>query len=113
MPRRDWRAANAKRKREESFGCRVCGRTDRVLELAHTIGREFDERRGSTFWVDPDRVVLLCGPFPEGCHGASHRHEIDLYPYLTPDEQASAVARLGYGPARRKISGRAWLEAES
>jgi hypothetical protein len=112
MARRDWRAANAKRSREEPLGCRFCGRSDRPLELAHTIGRQYDERRGAVRWVDPDLVVLLCGPYPAGCHGAQHRFEIDIYPVLKEHERAAAELRLGVGQARRAISGRAWLEAD-
>ena len=109
MPRRDWREANAKRSREEPYGCRICGRTDRRLELAHTIGRAHDKRVGKTLVVDPDLVVLLCGPYPEGCHGETQRGERDLWPHLTDQERAAAVERLG-AYARRAVSGRSWLE---
>lgn len=45
--------------------------------------------------VDPDRVIPLCGPFPAGCHGAEHRHELDTLPLLSLEEQLQAVADAG------------------
>jgi hypothetical protein len=114
--RRDWSLANEKAARERSFGCRVCGRTDRPLERAHVVDRENDRRiRGrSLVVVDPDLIVLLCGPFPGGCHGAYDEgagdRRLDLYPYLTPAELAAAYAAVGEGPALRRIRGRGWSE---
>ncbi len=110
--RRDWSLANEKRAAQRSFGCRVCGRTDRPLELAHVVDRANDPRirDRKLIVVDPDLVVLLCGPTPVGCHGQYDRHELDLYPYLEPREIMVAIATVGNGPAMRRIRGRNWSE---
>jgi len=100
-PKRDWSDAEAKR----TF-CRVCGIAN--PELAHVIGRARDKPKRphmKTLWVNPDAVVPLCGPFPEGCHGAYDRHELDLLPYLTRQEQARAVLDAGgLELARRRLA---------
>lgn len=76
--------------------CIVCGSSN--VELAHVTGRVHDRprTRGSkTVYVEPESVVPLCGPFPEGCHGAYDRHEIDIVSYLETPEQVRAVEDLG------------------
>lgn len=102
MRRYDWRAAEHKR-----GPCRVCGETYGV-ELAHVIGREFEEptRPGSsTYRVKAQRVVPLCGPStdPDTCHGKQHRHALDLLPHLHRDEQVQAVADVGIEGARVRL----------
>jgi hypothetical protein len=100
QPKRDWSLAETKK--EEEGCCRFCKRTDRPLESAHILGREHDEPKlGADGWpltellVHPDRVVPACGPFPEGCHGAMHRHEVDVLQHLTLSEQLKAVEDAG------------------
>jgi hypothetical protein len=100
QPDRDWTDARAKV--EEEGCCRICKRTDRPLEAAHVLGREHDEpkigangRPLKTLYVDPDRIVPACGPFPEGCHGEIHSHQINVVHHLTMDEQLRAVRDAG------------------
>jgi hypothetical protein len=101
---RNWTATHTKA--AAARGCRVCGRT-RKLDRAHTIARARD-RHGR---VDPDDVVLLCGPFPAGCHGAYDAHRLDLYPHLTNRELAAAVKAAGSaGLALRRLSAPLWRD---
>jgi len=107
QPQRDWSAARAKVEAEDC--CRICKKTsDEVkLEAAHILGREHDESRtlvsaegggfkGSTIlFVNPLRIVPLCGPFPAGCHGDVDHNRINLVHYLTLDEQIQAVNDAG------------------
>ena len=126
---RDWAAARSKVDAEAK--CRTCGRSDVRLEAAHTAGREHDapsvcgsckgSRRnaansgpcrsclGRGFsqthrTVDPDDIVPLCGPNrdPSSCHAADHRHELDLMPVMSAEEQARVVLHLGGIEAARK-----------
>jgi hypothetical protein len=100
-PDRDWTDARAKV--EEEGCCRICKRTDRKLEAAHILGREHDEpkvskRNGETLkelYVHPDRIVPLCGPFPEGCHGDVDHNRVNLVHHLTIAEQVQAVKDAG------------------
>lgn len=99
-PKRDWSLAITKV--EEEGCCRICKRTDRKLDASHVLGREHDEpkvgadgRPLKELFVHPDRIIPACGPFPEGCHGAMHRHEVDVLQNLTLDEQLQAVKDAG------------------
>lgn len=102
-PKRDWTDARAKV--EEEGCCRLCKRSNRKLEAAHILGREHDEpkvRHASAegvilkeLYVHPDRIVPLCGPFPEGCHGDVDYHRVNLVHVLTLDEQLQAVKDAG------------------
>lgn len=115
---RDWSATDSKRRRERR--CRVCRKSEtdlrragRTLELAHTVGREFDERvQGGGRRVHADAVVVLCGPAVNTgtCHNLFDSHQLDLYPHMTDAERAWAVARVGEGDAMRRLRGRAWLD---
>jgi hypothetical protein len=99
QPKRNWDLARTKV--EEERCCRICKRTDRLLEAAHVLGREHDEpmmigdRITKTLLVHPLRVIPLCGPFPEGCHGKQHAREINVLSHLTLDEQLQAVKDAG------------------
>lgn len=105
QPKRDWTDARAKV--EEEGCCRICKRSDRKLEAAHILGREHDEPKvkvgsdgksftgSKTLYVHPDRIVPLCGPFPEGCHGDVDYHRVNLVHVLTLDEQLQAVKDAG------------------
>ena len=105
MIRRDWSAALAA---HQGKPCRVCLSLPR--ELAHVIPRAFDrqpyinQRRVVT--VHPLAVVPLC----KHHHLLYDSHRLDLHPYLTADELAFAVARVGEGDALRRIRGRVFLE---
>lgn len=108
--KRDWSQAFAKIQAEGC--CRACKRPPSVLrklgrrlEIAHTIGREYDRKDG---FVDPLSVVPLCGPSTTSatCHGKQHAHTLDLWPLLTIEEREWAIRRVGPGQARRKLSGR-------
>ena len=99
-PKRDWTDGRAKV--EEEGCCRICKRSDCPLEAAHVLGREHDEPKiGADGWplkelyVDPDRIVPACGPFPAGCHGDIDMRRINLLHYLTLSEQLQAVKDAG------------------
>lgn len=102
-PKRDW--TDARRKVALEAHCRFCGRNS-DLEAAHVLGRVYDELVGAVRYVNPLDVVPLCGPYPAGCHGAQHRHEIDIWPRLTTDERERAIGLAGRGEAERHIRGR-------
>lgn len=111
-PKRDWSAAIAKV--ESEVCCRVCGSTSHV-EAAHIMGRKHDEpvHPGSRVrYVDPNRIVPLCGPFPDGCHGDFDHKRLDLLKHLRPEEQTQAVADAGsIESARRRLLPSAYREA--
>lgn len=94
-PTRDWSYAIAKVEGEKR--CRACGSTEHV-EAAHVVGRKHDEPAspGSpVLFVRPERIVPLCGPFPDGCHGEYDHKRLDLLPFLKAEEQAQAVLDAG------------------
>jgi hypothetical protein len=100
-PKRDWTDARAKA--EEEGCCRICKTKARKIEAAHVLGREHDEPKVNKatgealkeLHVHPDRIVPLCGPFPEGCHGDVDYNRVNLVHYLTIDEQVQAVRDAG------------------
>ena len=105
--RRSW--AEARAKVDDEGGCRVAGLVCAgVVQAAHVIGRANDPL------IDPDKpakglyapaidIVPLC----RAHHARYDRHELDLLPYLTPEEQTRAVAVAGgIAAALRRISGR-------
>lgn len=100
--RRDWSLTDATA--IAARGCRGCGKTGVPLERAHIIGRARDG--GRPLALD---VVMLCGPFPHGCHGAYDHRRLDLYPKLTRAELVRAVAVAGgVGEAVQRLSGPSW-----
>ncbi len=104
-PTRDWSYAIAKVEGEKC--CRVCG-SDLHVEAAHVMGRAHDEPAspGSpVLFVRPERIVPLCGPFPDGCHGEYDGKRLDLLPYLKAEEQAQAVLDAGgITPALKRLA---------
>lgn len=104
--RRDWGAVAGKAAAAQ--GCRACS-VPGPLERAHTVGRSRDRRVGKLAHVDPESIVLLCGPFPAGCHGAYDTGRLDLYPKLSVQELSAAV-KLAGGPghALRCLSAPLW-----
>jgi len=111
QPTRDWTAAVLK---VESEGkCRVCGSGSNV-EAAHVMGRKHDEPvhpGSSVLYVDPNRIVPLCGPFPDGHHGEYDHKRLDLLSYLTLEEQVQAVADAGgIELARKRLCPSAYRE---
>lgn len=104
-PKRDWSDALAKVELEGC--CRICKRSNVKLEAAHVLGREHDEPKvsvgsdGESFiaskvlYVHPDRIVPLCGPFPDGCHGDVDHNRVNLVHHLTIEEQVQAVRDAG------------------
>jgi len=110
-PRRDWTAARLKV--ESEARCRACGSTSHI-EAAHIMGRKHDEATipGSrVLYVDPNRIVPLCGPFPDGCHGEYDHKRLDLLSRLSVEEQTQAVADAGgIEQARRRLAPSAYLE---
>lgn len=98
--RREWSFARGKVDGER--GCRVCGSRANV-EAAHTIGRKHDPPAGpfrAVRIVLPDDIVPLCRDH----HQAYDKHELDLLPYLTHEEQASAVKHVGIVSAMRRLT---------
>ncbi len=102
--RRDW--SKALEKVQESGMCRFCG-SSLDLQAAHIIGRQHDPievgpRGGETRVVLPESVVPLCSFH----HGLYDARQLDLLPFLYPDEQAHAVLVAGgVVAALRRISG--------
>lgn len=98
-PKRDW--ADARAKVEEEACCRICKKeagSGRPLEAAHILGREHDQPRAtrpSVLYVDPDRIIPACGPYPAGCHGLVHQKAVDILPVLTIEEQIRALKDAG------------------
>lgn len=96
--RRDWSFARAKIDAERR--CRVCQDTVGV-EAAHTIGRRHDTATSSgVLVVIPHDVVPLCRTH----HAAYDKHELDLLPYLSFEEQAAAVSHVGIISAMRRLT---------
>jgi hypothetical protein len=69
--------------------CRVCGGPLRTVDAAHT----WDRSLGSSGYDDPDLVIPLCSLIKGGigCHDAYDKHQLDLLPYMTTDEQVAMV----------------------
>jgi hypothetical protein len=109
--KRDWSRALMKKQWEGR--CRICGSRD-AIELAHTVGRQYDEKKlrpaddptkpaVAYLDVDPDDVVPLCRTH----HAAYDAREVDLLPYLSLAEQQRAVAHVGIERAYRRLTGAA------
>jgi hypothetical protein len=103
-PKRDWTDARAKVEHEHC--CRICKKSEasgRPLEAAHVLGREHDQPKVSRttgeilkeLYVDPNRIIPACGPFPAGCHGDVDHRRINILQFLTLDEQIQAVKDAG------------------
>lgn len=85
--------------------CRLCGSHE--IELAHTVGRIYDIKRGKTLYVHPLSVIPLC----RRDHTRFDSHSLNLWGYLTEDERNWAVRRCGEAQAKRKIMGRGFFDA--
>jgi len=103
-PKRDWADANAKVEIEGR--CRVCGWEGDGLERAHIMGRKYDQPAYTgtrTLYVNPLDILPLCPVFsPEKCHHRYDHKELDLLPFLAPEEQTRAVEVAGGIEAARK-----------
>lgn len=97
QPKRDWKKARAKV--DDEGACRVCG-IERGLQAAHIVPRQYDERRGSVRFVDPNNILPLCPP----CHASFDAHELDVLPVLEREEELHAVGVLGLEGARRRVA---------
>lgn len=74
----------------------------RRTECAHVMGRRFDSHReDGVLWVNPDSVIPLC----PNAHREYDAHRLDILPYLTLDEQADAVKRVGIIRAIARLTG--------
>lgn len=98
QPDRNW--SDALRKLEP-FVCRNCKRHDRGLDLAHTVGRKYDEKRGKRLYVHPDSVVPLC----RIDHQLYDAHKLNILPVLTLGEQLKAVELVGLARAYKRLTG--------
>ena len=95
---RDWKEPHAKRDAEGV--CRVCGR--RPISAAHVIPRAMVANGAE----DKRNIVPLCEAEPIGCHALYDGGQLDLLPYLTPEEQAyAALIAGGLVAALRVVSG--------
>lgn len=116
MKRVGWKEAREKTEREGR--CRACRRTAGQLardglrlETAHLAPRQFDLIDGTgdqrVRVVDADNTVPLCGPATSSgsCHGRFDGGTLDLLPYLSLEEQAACVARLGLMAATSRLIG--------
>lgn len=113
--RYDWSRANREKRTDR---CRVCGRSDRKIELSHTIGISCDVRDSIITTIDgkdvrlavilPARVVPLCGPQqqPGTCHyRLDLGHDLELWDHLTEAERLQAITDAGsLGQALRKCA---------
>jgi hypothetical protein len=107
QPKRIWDDARAKVDLEAR--CRACGwepaDTDE-LDAAHIMGRKYDQPAHTgtkTLYVNPLDIVPLCPVFaPNHCHQSVDSHELDLLPFLGPEEQTRAVELAGGIEAARK-----------
>ena len=118
--RYDWGRANCQKR---SVCCRVCGRSDRKIELAHVWGIEADTRAAIVTVVDgqdvrlavilPARVIPLCGPSVDTgtCHNLQHGSRLDVWDFLTEPERFQAITDAGgLGLALRKCAPLTWLD---
>ncbi len=116
MKRVGWGTARAKVDRLDK--CRVCARSTGTLaaqglrlEACHLAPRQYDELTEvdgeRVRLVDPENIVGLCGPSTtsDTCHGRFDAGVLDLLPYLTQDEQAACVKRIGLMSALRRLVG--------
>jgi hypothetical protein len=92
--KRDWPAARAKIRGEK---CRVCYHPN--VDPAHIIPRS-QVRPG--IGENQDNIVPLCRTH----HRAYDEGQLDLLPYLTRTEQATAVFLVGLEAAYKRITGR-------
>ena len=116
MKRIGWGAARIKV--EQLDKCRVCARSTGTLaaqglrlEACHLAPRQHDELAEvdgeKVRLVDVDNIIGLCGPATASltCHGRFDAGVLDLLPYLTKDEQAACVKRIGLMSAMRRLVG--------
>lgn len=103
---------NPARAKVEAEGCcRVCGAPAVVCDAAHTWDRG---TRGGDF-EHPELIVPLCSRIKggTGCHDEYDAHQLDLRPYLTPEEQAAMVLAAGsIERARQRLMGSDTLVAQ-
>ena len=76
--------------------CRCCGVPEEIhpLDPAHTVAKSIGGK--DTY----NSVIPLC----RACHDAQHRHEIDLLPLMTREEQVEAVRAIGLARAYRYLT---------
>lgn len=106
-PKRIWTDARAKVELEAR--CRVCGYEPGdpdTLDAAHVMGRKYDQPAHTgtrTLYVNPLDIVPLCATYSaQHCHQRFDAHELDLLPFLAPEEQTRAVELAGGIEAARK-----------
>lgn len=94
---------NAAREKVEREGCRVCGAPARQCDAAHLVDRG---TAGGNF-DDPDITIPLCSAIKggAGCHGDYDAHRLDVLPYLTLEEQAAMVKKIGIVRAYKRATG--------
>lgn len=88
----------ARAKVEQEGRCRLAalGRCSGPLAAAHVVGRGFDD----TPVVQPCDIVPLCTAH----HGAYDARRVSILEYLTLEEQAAAVQKLGLVRALKRLT---------
>jgi len=94
---------NAAREKVEREGvCRVCGDGPAAkLEAAHLVPRSVSK----SAFESPELVVPLCGRFGCFAHQRFDGHQLDLLPFVTYEEQAAMVERVGIMRAFKILTG--------
>lgn len=106
MPRvRSWAAPRAKALREGR--CRVCRRSDTRLDAAHIIPRS---RVAPGPGEDERNIIPLCREH----HAEYDLRQLDILPFLYPDEQGYAVEVAGgLLSALERITNERWAPREN
>ena len=102
LAKRNWKPMRAKVEEEEGV-CRNCGGPH--AQAAHVIPRSLIPKVGHSHLdgEDPRNCVPLCDV--RGCHTRYDKHELDILPLLTREEQAYAVELVGMASAYRQVTG--------
>lgn len=134
-PPRFWAHAIEKRDAEGGCRNPYCPGHGYTVEFAHLSGREYDpivdcpichtagtiddvdsgadipcpacKGCGQVQYVRPESGMPLCGPVTDTgtCHNLQESGELDVLPFLRPEEGLCVVGDLGVAPTYRKLSG--------
>lgn len=95
-PRRNWQEARAKVEREGRCRLHLTGECLGPLAAAHVVGRAADEER----IVYAGDIIPLCTHH----HGLYDARKLSVLEYLTYEEQARAVMKLGIVRAAKRLT---------
>jgi hypothetical protein len=99
-PARGAMSASPAQRAKKAAGCRLHGAACGTPDAAHVVDRSIGG------CDDPLCAIPLCRVLHEGYD----RHELDILPLLTYEEQAHAVGHLGLLRALNRITGSEWFE---